>query len=209
LRSPEASDSHAAESPAPALETAGGEQRLIVDGAVQSVAVQGDKTPKGYWPALVPRRVASSALILGFGGGTVAHLLRRESAAMTMTGVDNDPRVLDLARSAFGADAAGIRLILADAEEFVRECSDRYGLVIVDLFCGETLATSATRRAFLRGVRSLVCPGGTLVWNLHRDTRGAIARRRVGSGLLLDMRIFAGLNLVLHFHRRRYRRVAR
>jgi spermidine synthase len=197
----------AGESPPPSLEETDGELRLLVGGAVQSVAVTGARTPRGYWPGLIPRQTVSSALILGMGGGTVAQLLRRKSAEMQITGVDSDPRVLSVARSAFGIDSVGARLVAADAGEFVQECLERYDLVIVDLFLGETLTPLASNRTFIRRVRLLVNPGGILVWNLHRDVRSAIARRRVGAGLPLRMRVFAGLNLVLHFRRRRYRPV--
>jgi spermidine synthase len=191
----------------PELQESDGELRLVVEGAVQSVAVRDGETPRGYWQALIPSQTASTALILGIGGGTAAHLLRRKSPSTRITGVDNDPRVLDLARSAFGLDSTGVQLVLADARDFVAACGTRYDLVIVDLFRGEALDPIASSWAFQRGLHSIVMPGGTLVWNLHRDRRSAMARRRAGSGLLLLKRVFAGLNLVLHFHRRRYPRM--
>jgi len=183
-----------------------GELRLVVDGAVQSVAVHAGETPRGYWRALVPARPASRALILGLGGGTVAYLLRRQSSNLSITGVDDDAQVLALARNAFRIDDARVNVVQADAREYARRCGHRYDLVIVDLFRGEALAPFVAQRGFIRRVRSLVTPGGTLVWNLHRDRRSAALRRRAGLGLSLDRRVLAGLNLVLHFRRRRYRK---
>lgn len=194
--------------PAPVTETVDGELRLLVDGAVQSVGVRDGETPRGYWRALLAARAAHSALILGLGAGTVAHLLHRQSQDARITGIDDDPQVLALAHQHFGIDGLGLNLVCADAHDFVRTCRERYELVIVDLFRGEHLTPLATQRSFIRRLRTLVRPGGMLVWNLHRDRRSADARRRVGEGLLLERRILAGLNLVLHFRRRRYRRIA-
>jgi spermidine synthase len=193
------------EEPAPSVERAGDELRLIVDGAVQSVAVGADETPRGYWRALLPVRRPASALILGLGGGTVVHLLRRQSRSIRITGVDDDPRVLVLARRHFGLEDGATAIVEADAREFVRRCQQHFDLVVVDLFRGEEIAGFVGQREFIRRIRSLVSAGGTLVWNLHRDRRGSSLRRRVGAGLRPDRRVLAGLNLVLHFRRRRRR----
>jgi spermidine synthase len=148
-------------------------------------------------------------LILGLGGATVAHLLLRQCANAAITGVDDDSEVLTLARQHLGLERLGVTSVHADAGQYVSLCRERYDLVIVDLFRGEELAPVATQRRFIRRVRSLLLPGGTLVWNLHRDRRSSAMRRRAGSGLVPDRRVLAGLNLVLHFRRRAYRPAVR
>ncbi len=184
-----------------AIETGPEGLRLVVDGAVQSVQV-GDGTPPGYWPALVPERRPRSALILGLGGGTAVHLLRRRWGDVAITGVDDDVDVLRLARSQFGLDAVPLTIVEADARAYARGCRRQFDLVIVDLYRGETAADFLASRSFVREVRQLVTPGGTAVWNLHRDRRSARLRRLATRGTLPVRRVLAGLNLVLHVRRR-------
>jgi spermidine synthase len=190
---------------APSIERDGGEIRLVVDGAVQSVVVGADEIPRGYWRALLPVRRPANALILGLGGGTVVHLLRRQSSSVSVTGVDDDPQVLALARRHFRVEDGTTAIVEADARKFVRGCQQRFDLVVVDLFRGEEIAGFVGQREFIRRVRSLVSAGGTLVWNLHRDRRSRSLRHRIGVGLRPERRVLAGLNLVLHFRRRRRR----
>lgn len=189
-------------------EQSGAELQLIVDGAVQSVLVREGETPHGYWPALVPVRRPRRALILGLGGGTLVQLLRQRWPDVDIAGVDDDANVLRLAESDFGLNGASLRIEHLDAAEYVAACRERFDLVVVDLYRGEVAAPFVQNRKFIRRVRSLTTPGGTVVWNLHRDRRSNLLRRRCAAGLLPERRILAGLNLVLHLQRRGRRRVS-
>ena len=175
--------------------------RLIVDGAVQSIQVGEGPTP-GYWPGLVPEHRPRTALILGLGGGTVVHLLRRRWGDVAITGVDDDPSVIGLACAQFGLDAVPMTIVEADARTFVRACRSHFDLVVVDLSRGETAPEFLATRSFVRAVRQLLTPGGTAVWNLHRDRRSVRLRRLATRRLAPERRVLAGLNLVLHARRR-------
>jgi spermidine synthase len=189
-------------------EHVGTELRLVVDGAVQSVLVREGETPHGYWPALVPARRPRRVLILGLGGGTLVQLLRRRWPDLQIVGVEDDSEVLRLAQSQFGLDGPTLRIEQVDAAEFVAACREHFDLVVVDLYRGETAAPFVQSRKFIRRIRSLTAPGGTVVWNLHRDRRSDLLRRRCGAGLLLERRVLVGLNLVLHLQRRARRRAS-
>jgi len=190
----------------PHVEVAGGEARLMADGAVQSVAVRPGALPRGYWRALVPERRPADALILGLGGGTVVHLLWSRHGLLPIVGVDNNAATLALGRRSFGLEAPELSIVEADAGEYVRACTRRFGPVVVALFEGEQLPDFVASRQFIRRVRALTRPCGTVVWNLHRDRRSQVLRRRVGTGMVAERRILAGLNFVLHLHRRSRRR---
>lgn len=179
-----------------------GERRLIVDGSVQSVAVESGQLPRGYWPAMLPEQRPSRALILGLGGGTLVHLLRDRFGEIPITGVDDDPEVLRLAREHFDVEPYVLEIVNADALTYLRQCRARFDYICIDLYRGETLAPVASTRTFQRCLLSALEPGGVAVWNLHRDRRGARLRRRAARSLLLERRVIAGLNLVLHLRRR-------
>jgi spermidine synthase len=178
------------------------ERLLLVDGAVQSVSVAEGATPRGYWSAMLPLRAPQSALILGLGAGTLAHLLRRAYPRIEMTGVEHDREVLAAARDQFQLDAARIEVVEADAFAFLRRCRRQYDLVLVDLFDGEDLPEFSASPAFQRRLRRVVRPGGAVVWNLHRDPRSRSVRHRARRSLLLERTTLTGLNLVLHLRRR-------
>ena len=52
-----------------------GRRALLVQGVVQSVALEGPGAREGYWGRMLPDVRPTRALILGYGGGTLAHLL--------------------------------------------------------------------------------------------------------------------------------------
>src|SRR5215212_3085627 len=74
-----------------------GRRALLVQGVVQSVGVDGPGAREGYWGHMLPDVRPSRALILGFGGGTLAHLLQDRFGPIHIVGVDDDDEVLALA----------------------------------------------------------------------------------------------------------------
>src|SRR5579884_2473339 len=94
-----------------------GARTLEVGGVTQSVAVpeQGE-APVGYWRLMLPGECPRRALLLGLGGGTIAHLLARRCPEVEMVGVDADETVLALALQEFALDALPhLHIEVADA----------------------------------------------------------------------------------------------
>jgi spermidine synthase len=156
-----------------------GQIALLADGVVQSVLVEDGPLGPGYWPLMLPETRPNHALILGLGGGTIAHLLTRRFGPVAITGVECDPRVVRLARSAFGLDTLNIEIIEADAFQFVTEASGLYGYIAVDLFAADTIPRQAFARPFLKRIRALLSPGGLAAINFFRDRRTAERVRRI------------------------------
>ncbi|MHB1132539.1 MAG: spermidine synthase [Chloroflexota bacterium] len=176
-----------------------GQLTLVVDGVVQSVAVRGPQIGRGYWPAMLPERKPTNALILGLGGGTVAHLLVQRFGQLPIVGVDDDPEVLALARQTFGLGAVeGLRVVVDDAFDFVAQCEEQFDYVCVDLFRAGEIPRQATSKTFLRQVRRLLPATGTAAFNLARDRRASERIHRLRQIFFLDRQIFTGLNVVAH-----------
>ena len=116
---------------------------LEVGGVVQSVSVPGpdeagaDPIPirdageprpgpgGGYWGLLLPAQCPRRALLLGLGGGTVAHLLARRCPEAQITGIEREAEVLAVARAQFGLDdLPQLTVIEADAFTWVAEQSE-------------------------------------------------------------------------------------
>ncbi|HZU07656.1 MAG TPA: methyltransferase domain-containing protein [Chloroflexota bacterium] len=148
-----------------------GRRALLVDGVVQSVAVDGPGIPTGYWAQMLPEVRPRRALLLGLGAGTVAHLLVRRFGPVPMIGVEVDAEVLAVARAEFGLALPSLTIVEADARRYVLECSERFDYVCVDLYRGGQLERGALARPFLRGIRRRLLPGSLVVFNLLRDKR--------------------------------------
>lgn len=113
---------------------------LVIDGAVQSV----EDDEYIYHEALVqpamclhsdPRRV----LIIGGGEGATAREALRHPGVEQVTMIDLDPKVVGLCREHLptwheGAfDDPRFRLVIEDGVKFVRETTERFDVVIIDV----------------------------------------------------------------------------
>jgi len=76
-----------------------------------------------YWIYMVPQYKPKSVLILGYGGGTVAGLIRLLYGDVPITAVDIEPC----------EDRYGVQFIQADAKEYIKTCG-KFDTVVVDLF---------------------------------------------------------------------------
>ena len=175
-----------------------GRLALAIDGAVQSVAVAAGAAPSGYWPAMLPDGPPRDALLLGLGGGTIAHLLVGAFGPLPIVGVDDDPAVLALGRTHFGLDLPSLQIVAADAFAYAADCSRRFDLVCVDLFRDGHIPARVCAPGFLADVRRLLRPGGTATFNLERDRRAAGRLRQLARYFVVVRRILVGFNLVVH-----------
>jgi len=172
---------------------------VLADGVVQSVAPTA--AAGGYWEAMLPEHQPRRALLLGVGGGTLAHLLIGRFGPLTIVGVDDDPRMLSLARAVFGPLPPGVDLVLADAFTFVARCAGRFDYVAVDLFHGGRPARGVTGQPFLRALREALVPGGHAVFNLFRDAHTARRLRRIAQRFTVTRVEHVRDNVVVHARR--------
>jgi spermidine synthase len=156
-----------------------GQTALLVDGVVQSVFVDDGPLGPGYWPLMLPEARPDHALILGLGGGTIAHLLTRRFGPIAITGVEHDPRIIRLAQSAFGLDLPHVEIVEADAFQYVDEAPGPYGYIAVDLFSADAIPRQIFTRPFLKRIRALLTPGGLAAINFFRDRRTGDHLRRI------------------------------
>lgn len=127
-----------------------------------------------------------SVLMLGFGGGSAAFILRHGFGShMPIVGVDDDPLVFEIARRHFGIDTlGGLELIAADALEFLRRDPRKYGLVLVDLFHDLDPAPVMLSDTLPDALLDALAPGAVLCINtvLHDDPSRQ-ASQRIGDAL--------------------------
>lgn len=186
---------------------------LEVESVVQSVSVplsqtsaQGEPEPGpggGYWGLMLPPGCPRRTLLLGLGGGTIAHLLARRCPDAEIVGVERDPNVLVVAREQFGLDMLpALTIVEADAFEWARERAEAgdedFDLICMDLFEAGRLAPGALGTTFLRQIAALLAPDGILTVNLMVTgrTQEQLHRLRRVFRIVRELRLRG--NLVVH-----------
>jgi spermidine synthase len=138
---------------APTVNYSFGSLHTILDAALREVAVR--------------RRAPASVLVLGLGAGSIVHLLRRRhGVGAPIVGVEADAGVLALAREHFALDAwPDLRVVHADAAEFVPRDTARHDLVVADVFVDAQVPAALRTPDFLAALRDRLAPGGLLLFN--------------------------------------------
>ena len=143
---------------------------------------------QAFRDARIQESAPSTALVLGYGAGSVAHILRNELGLDTgITGVDHDATMLQLARERFPLERMeGIELVRSDAFTFAVGAHGPYDLVVVDLFQDLDFAQGVGEADFLRAIRRLVSPSGRILLNtVAHDEKSALRSARLGAELRL------------------------
>jgi hypothetical protein len=123
-----------------------------------------------YWIYMVPQYKPKDVLILGYGGGTVAGLIRLLYGDVPITGVD----IKDY------GDKYGVDFIKADAREFIKTCR-QFDTVIVDLFSTDISCNPCDFVASEEFVLDLERVANYLIVNgLHTDMTAYKRFRKMG-----------------------------
>ncbi len=122
-------------------------------------------------PCLNP---GDEVLILGFGAGSVAVILREElGLANPLTGVELDGTVLRVAQEHFNIGRLpAVEIIRDDASDFVERCTREYKLIVVDIYLDRFVPPQFETETFIRNLYRLLTPGGRLVFNKFAGSPG-------------------------------------
>ncbi len=111
-------------------------------------------------------------LILGLGGGTMAHLISEKCGAPEITSVEIDPVMVDVAKQFFDLDTIpNHRVILADALRVVIEpeeyqlMPESFDALVVDIFQGEKYPDLGKSGNFIASLKKLTKPNGLIIFN--------------------------------------------
>lgn len=113
-------------------------------------------------------------LLLGMGGGSVIPVLRNKFRCRAkITAVEWDETIIELAHDEFGIDdSLNVEVIHADASEYVKENTQRFGLIIVDLFSDKEVPEVFYSPSFWDNLIPMVKNGGSILFNAGINKRG-------------------------------------
>jgi spermidine synthase len=108
---------------------------------------------------LLRQAKARDVLMLGCGGGTLATMLHRAGAKVTV--VDIDPRALEIARAYFHMPPS-IACHVDDAARFLRRARHRYDAIVLDAYGDSGLPRHLATPAFFRLAKSRMTARGAV-----------------------------------------------
>jgi len=138
----------------------------------------------------------NDVLILGFGGGSIAHIFRKElKCSCKITGVEIDPKVIELAKQYFSLkDIKNIDIRIQDASQFVDHCYDSFDIIAVDLFIDHRIPGIFNGVEFLRKLNQLLNKEGLVFYNrLSYDYKSSV---KTGEFDELFRKVFSNTKLI-------------
>jgi len=141
-----------------------GSLRGNLSGSLYAYGLERLVTAKG-----VPR----SVLIWGLGAGIVARALAEAGSYVTV--IEIDPASERIARDYFGLPGA-VKVIIGDARTETLGLSEKYDVIILDAFSGDSPPFHLLTREAFASLRERLAPGGLVVANIVGGTAGEEAR---------------------------------
>jgi spermidine synthase len=150
-----------------------GKYQLVAGGLTQSGGLVHELWQKAISEIKKPIP-PKSALILGYGGGTIASILIRRWPKVKITGIDNDPVMVELGNRYLhtstpdvGApDTSGVDVRIVDAFEFMSKNTAHYDLIITDLYQGSKIPQKMFSDEFIKQIKSSLSHNGCALFNV-------------------------------------------
>ena len=128
---------------------------------------------KNYTSFSIPFRVLNmvaqnipAVLILGFGLGSVVDLLEKNKSMEKILAVDADPVIMELARKYLREELKNkIQFEVEDAEEFLQKNSQKFDLIIFDVFVDDKTPQKFRDEMFLRNLKNALNENGWLLYS--------------------------------------------
>ena len=110
-----------------------------------------------------------SVLVLGFGCGSVEHLLQTVLGIKSViTGVEYDAEIIRLYQAHFAPESPA-KVHCMDAREFLSNNQEQYDLIVVDLFQDLETVPMIYEGLFTDLILKASAPGGQLVYNTVKN----------------------------------------
>lgn len=106
-----------------------------------------------------------NCLVLGLGCGNAARLVSQKWPGAKITGIEIDPVVIEVGKKYFGMDKiSNLIVIIGDALK-LRSVSEKWDLVLVDLYLGQNFPKEAESGEFIEGIKKILNKDGVVIFN--------------------------------------------
>ncbi|MGI9571079.1 MAG: hypothetical protein ACR2PH_15400 [Desulfobulbia bacterium] len=107
-------------------------------------------------------------LILGTAAGSLLHFLRHYYLETAITAVDIDAELVEkiLEMEFLPPAQPGLSYVYDDAERFIRNCDEKYDLVLIDIFSGAQSPRWLLQKSAVEDLHKMLEPQGALAYNL-------------------------------------------
>jgi len=109
----------------------------------------------------------TDALILGFGAGSIAKILRKErNEQFVITGVELDPKIIELYQEYFkNIDDSKLQILNMNAIEFAENCNRKFQLICIDIFIDLYVPADIQSEKFIISVKKMCDKNATVFYN--------------------------------------------
>jgi len=120
-------------------------------------------------------------LVLGVAGGSVIQTLRNDfNIKAKITGVEIDSDVIELANTYFKLnEISNLKLIIADAFEFLKNTNSTYDLIIIDIFNDSKMPKGLFDHIFWNLVHKSLNNGGICLFNTIYNSKKDMQRNQL------------------------------
>jgi spermidine synthase len=125
-------------------------------------------------------RRPDNALLLGLGGGSVSDILLNDyELDIPIKAIEYDGEIISLYERFFKDDPGGnIEVIHAEAYDYILESSEKFALIVIDLFIDTETPSRFSGERFVFKACSLLKPGGILLINRIGQTPIAVEEKK-------------------------------
>ncbi len=107
-------------------------------------------------------------LLLGLGGGTILSLLQNKFPNVSITAIEIDPIMIKIAKEYFETDKIpNLNIIQNDAFKYIQSLNknNKFDLILIDLFAGETQPNKMYKPQFINKIIQLIDNNGIIFIN--------------------------------------------
>lgn len=110
----------------------------------------------------------NSVLVLGVAGGSVVKTLISDfEFTKSITGIELDAEIIEIANTYFGLDkVANFNCIIDDAERFVATNNENFDLIIIDIFKDTEMPEFLFQETFINNIKQRLHKNGYIVFNM-------------------------------------------
>ena len=150
-----------------------GDIQLCTDNAIYSYGYKYNNFKEAFEQTDIQKRDIKDVLVLGLGLGSVPLILERKiKKPLYFTCVEKDYNIISLATEyTMNYLKSGFEIIPCDAIQFINQTSDKYDLVISDIFVDTVIPDAFLKRAYLENLKNLLNPNGLLYLNMLAGLR--------------------------------------